>query len=136
MSDVTDRRVSASEWTVLPLWVEDDDRNVFPDELCEKNRRLAPLTVRLVEALGPVEASSFSSLAPGATIAKHRHHRPFATASLCLGGDENATIRVAGKSRRYANGGWIIFDYTQPHEVVNEGKEARVVLLVLLERRV
>lgn len=135
MSAVNDGRVGASDWRALPLWVEPEDRGVFPDEVCEKNRRLAPLTVSLVEALGPVEACSFSLLAPGGAIAKHRHDRPFATAALCLDGGENARIRVAGVWRSYINGEWIIFDYTKPHEVTNDGPRARIVLLVLLDLR-
>lgn len=135
MTFVGDRRVDQRSWAVLPMRVEPDDRPIFGDDACAKNRTLAPRTVTLIEALGPPEAYSFSSLAAGATIAEHRHHRPLATASLSLSGGKLATIRVGNETRSYVDGGWLIFDYTQPHEVINGGSEPRIVLLVLVEPR-
>jgi hypothetical protein len=73
MTFVGDRRVDQRSWAVLPMRVEPDDRPIFGDDACAKNRTLAPRTVTLIEALGPPEAYSFSSLAAGATIAEHRH---------------------------------------------------------------
>ncbi len=120
---------------MLPLRVEADDRAVFPDDICAANRTLAPITVALVEGLGRIEAFSFSVLAPGASIAEHRHHRRFFTACLCLAGGESASLRVGGETRPYVDGEWLIFDYTQPHAVANRGTRPRVVLLVLLDVR-
>ena len=132
MTFLADNRVGPTDWAVLPLWLEEDDRHVLGEELCAKNRLLVPTTVGLLSSIGPVEAASFSSLAPGASIAGHCHHRPFVTASLCLDGDEDASISVGGQTRCYTNGAWIVFDYTQSHSVVNRGPNPRIVLLVLL----
>jgi aspartyl/asparaginyl beta-hydroxylase (cupin superfamily) len=132
---VADRRVQPEEWGVLPFWLDADDRRVIGDEQCARNRLLAPRTVELLESIGPVEEASFSSLAPGATIAPHRHYRPFVTASLCLAGGDDASITVGGETRPYANGEWLVFDYTQSHSVVNRGPNPRTVLLVLLDAR-
>lgn len=132
MTAVSDRRSEPDAWMVLPLRVEADDRVVFSDEHCARNRRRAPRTVELVEAIEHVEAYSFSALAAGADIAAHRHHRPFVTASLCLSGGDGAVMKVGRESRQFVDGEWLVFDYTQPHAVVNHGSSTRLVLLVLL----
>jgi aspartyl/asparaginyl beta-hydroxylase (cupin superfamily) len=135
MTLVTDHRTGPGDWAVLPFRVEAEDREVIPDDLCATNRRLAPITVGLIESIPDVEAYSFSSLASESRIAGHRHYQPFVTAQLCLAGGEGAEITVGGESRSYTDGRWLVFDYTLVHSVSNAGSHERTVLLVLLPRR-
>lgn len=132
LAAVEDPRTRTGAWRALPFRVEPDDASVFPESVCAAHRALAPITTELVESIDGVEAYSFSALAPASSIARHRHHRPFVTAALCLRGGQGAAITVGDERRPYVDGSWVIFDYTLPHSVENLGPEDRVVLLVLL----
>ncbi len=134
MSPVDDSRTRPGDWTVLPLLPEAEDRHLYTDHECAQNRAAAPRTVELVGSIPGVRGYVFSSLAPGAHIAAHRHGQPFVTAALCLQGGAGASIEVDGERRAFVDGEWTVFDYTLVHAVTNDGAIDRIVLLVLLPR--
>ena len=131
---ITDGRAAPGTWSVLPLLPEEEDRHVFSEAETARLRALAPRTVALLGQHERVLAYAFSILAPGADIAQHRHHQPHVTASLCLQGGGTAILTAGGEARPFVDGEWTVFDYTQPHSVINRGELERIVLLVLLER--
>jgi aspartyl/asparaginyl beta-hydroxylase (cupin superfamily) len=134
MSPLDDARTQPGAWTVLPLLPEAEDRDLYTDGERARCRSTAPRTVELLGSVAGVRGYVFSSLAPGARIAAHRHSQPYVTAALCLQGGVGATIEVGGERRRFVDGEWTVFDYTLVHEVTNDGPFDRVVLLVLLPR--
>jgi beta-hydroxylase len=132
---ILDGRSANGLWKVLPLKTEPEDQIVISDELCLKNRKVAPRTVELLESIHSVQAYSFSFLSSGGRIKPHRHQNPFVTASLCLQSGENSYMFVDGEQRNFQDGEFLVFDYRRLHEVANEGSSERISLLILLELR-
>jgi len=132
---VNDSRIQSTAWQVLPLLVEPEDKTVMSDTLCQKNRRHTAATCAMLDAIPTIKAYAFSTLQPGGHILPHHHDNPFVTAMLCLQDGGDAFIRVNTEQKYFAQGEVIIFDYTQIHEVKNNGHEDRIVLLMLLENR-
>ncbi len=132
---VNDSRNHSNAWHVLPLKVERDDKTVMSDTLCQSNQHLAPDTSALLSAIPAIKAYAFSILQPTGHILPHAHEHPFVTAMLCLQDGGDAFIRIDGESRYFKTGELIIFDYTHIHEVINNGAQDRIVLLMLLENR-
>ena len=135
MIDIADGRAAPSAWHILPLLAEKEDRAVFSDAQCSANRLLVPCTLDILSAIPQLHAYAFSVLDPGKTILPHRHVNPFVTAAFCLQDGGDAYIAVNGERRAFHEKQIIIFDYTQEHEVVNNGTEERIVLLLLMNNR-
>lgn len=120
---------------ILPLVPEGEDRHVFTEDVCRTARELAPITTAAVQRLPFVIAFAFSKLAPGTHIPLHEHWNPYLTAILCLQDAGTSHITVNGERRHFHDGELVLFDYTLPHEVWNEGTVDRLVLLMLVDRR-
>lgn len=133
--EICDSRVRPNMWEVLPLMPEVEDREVIPKSVVQKSRQLAPKTVQLVECLPNIHAYAFSILKPGGHIRLHQHENPFVTATLCLQTDGHSYIKVAQECQDFREGEFIIFDYRLLHEVLNDAKGDRIVLLILLDKK-
>lgn len=135
MLPIEDYRVETNVWNVFPLLPELEDRTVIPDEIWRNNQKLAPITTKLLSSIKPIEAYSFSSLNPSGHIRAHRHENACVTASLCLQDGGDSYIVVNGVKAAFKTNEILIFDYTQEHEVFNNGTQDRIVLLMLLKNR-
>ena len=135
MIDIADGRTAAGAWHILPLLAEKEDRAVFSDAQCTANRLLVPYTLDILSTIPDLHACAFSALDPGKKILAHRHVNPFVTAAFCLQEGGDAYIVVNGERRAFHDKEIIIFDYTQEHEVVNNGVQERIVLLLLMNNR-
>ena len=135
MIGVDDERSERGAWRALPLMPEEEDRPFVPEQICQRGRALAPHTVRLVEELPSLRGFAFSLLRPRCRIRPHRHDNAYVTASLCLQSGGRSYICVDGEKRDYQEGEIIIFDYRLTHEIVNQGDDDRIALLVLLDVR-
>jgi len=133
MRRIADGRVRPGMWHVLPLLAEPEDRAVWTPEFCMRCREAVPRTAALVDAIPGIHACTFSSLAPRGHIRPHRHRNPFLTVSLCLQSGGDSSITVAGQRAPYRDGEFLVFDYRQEHEVINEGDAERIVLLLLVD---
>lgn len=134
MTTIQDSRINSEKWLVLPLKPEEEDKNFISDTALEETRKLAPKTVSLLDKYN-LHAYAFSVLKPGGHILPHRHSNPYVTASVCLSDGGNSYIKVNKDEKRYISNEVIIFDYTQLHEIYNQGNEDRLVLLLLLDNR-
>lgn len=129
---IEDERTRGKAWAFAPLRVEEEDRDVMLDKVGRELRSEARRTVELVSQVPGVLGYAFSLLLAGATIAEHAHSNPYVTAILGLEVEAPCWIRVASDTRAIKEQRFVIFDYTLPHEVRNESKTNRLVLLVLL----
>jgi beta-hydroxylase len=121
---------------ILPLIPEAEDEHMFTEDVWRKARELSPVTCSLVQKLPFVIAFAFSKLVPGTKIPLHEHWNPYLTAILCLQDADGKThITVNGERRHFHDGEYVFFDYTLPHESVNEGTVDRIVMLLLVDRR-
>jgi aspartate beta-hydroxylase len=102
-----------------------------------RNREVCPTLAALVTASPDVLSASISFLAPGKHIPEHRG--PFRgvlrfylvlTMPLAADGRPAAVLKIAGTEHRLADGEYLLWDDTFPHEVTNNGDEARTVLLL------
>jgi len=132
---VEDDRTAGRVWQFAPLQPEEEDRDPVLDELSHCLRRRANESARVVGAIPGVLAYGFSLLLGGATIGIHQHANPFVTAMLGLAVGDRCWITVGQETEHIRAGHMLIFDYTLPHTVVNESKEERLVLLVLLPNK-
>lgn len=135
MFSINDFRVESNVWNVFPLLPEVEDRSVVPDVIWKRNQQLAPLTTKLLSSIKSLEAYSFSTLKPSGHILPHVHENPYVTASLCLQDGGDSYMVVNGVKADFKTEDFLIFDYTQEHEVVNNGTQDRIVLLLLLKNR-
>lgn len=134
MMYVNDIRIATNVWNIFPLLPE-EDRVVFSEEVLREFQRLAPKSTEILSSIHTLKAYSFSSLSPGGHIRPHKHDNHYVTAILCLQDGGDSHIIVAGEKAQFKNGEIVIFDYTKEHEVFNNGKEDRIVLLMLLDNR-
>lgn len=135
MIDIADGRTTPGAWHILPLLAEREDRAVFSDAQCAHNRLLVPRILEILSAIPDLHAYAFSVLDPGKKILPHRHVNPFVTAAFCLQDGGDSYILVNGERRDFHDKEIIIFDYTQEHEVINNGVQERIVLLLLMKNR-
>lgn len=135
MKCIIDSRINVEKWRVLPLLPEEEDKTFVDEVELQKLRTLVPKTVSILKHKPFLKAYAFSLLEPGGHINPHRHLNPYVTASLCLEDGGNSYIRVENEKRRYKTGEILIFDYTMEHEVFNNGRNDRLVLLMLLENK-
>jgi aspartyl/asparaginyl beta-hydroxylase (cupin superfamily) len=135
MFSIQDYRVNTNVWNVFPLLPEEEDRAIVSDEVWKKNQLLAPLTTSILSSISCLEAYSFSSLKPSGHIRPHKHENPYITASLCIQDGGDSYMVVNGIKSTFKTEEILIFDYTQEHEVFNNGTQDRIVLLMLLKNR-
>ncbi len=128
-------RIQTTDWQVIPLREESEDHSGMNDDLCQKNRQHTAATCAMLDAIPTIKAYAFPTLQLGGHILPHRHDNPFVTAMLWLQGGGDTFIRVIREYMHFVQGGMIIFDYTQIHEVKNNGHKDRIVLLMLLDNR-
>jgi aspartate beta-hydroxylase len=101
------------------------------------NLSLCPELVSLLDAAPEVLSASFSYLAPGKHVPRHRG--PFGGVlrfHLTLDtprdahGRPAAVLEIDGIEHRMGDGDWLLWDDTFPHAVWNEGDTVRTVLLL------
>lgn len=102
-------------------------------EKFQQNRAKLPATSAYVDAIPDVCQAFVSILEPGKSVPAHngplagilRYHLCLKTAQL-----DRPKIRVRDQWHEWSEGKAILFDDTWEHEVVNNAKEIRVVLIV------
>jgi aspartate beta-hydroxylase len=106
------------------------------------NMALCPKLTEIAQALPDVLSVSISFLAPGKHIPSHRGPfrgvlRFYLALSMPLGTDgrPGAVLRVDGEDYRLADGEYLLWDDTFPHEVWNPTDEVRAVLLLDVRRQ-
>jgi aspartate beta-hydroxylase len=106
------------------------------------NTAVCPGLAALVTACPDVLSASISFLAPGKHIPVHLG--PFRGVlrfylvlrmPLAADGRPAAVLRIAGTEYRLADGEYLLWDDTFPHEVTNDSDEVRTVLLLDVCRR-
>lgn len=103
----------------------------------EGNRALCPLTAALVDAIPGIATAGFSRLAPGARLAPHVGYHEAGSVARCHLGLEvpdGCALRVAGETRVWREGAWLVFDDASEHEAWNAGEGTRTLLLLDLMR--
>jgi aspartyl/asparaginyl beta-hydroxylase (cupin superfamily) len=103
----------------------------------DDNLSRCPATRALVERIPGLNSAFFSILAPGTHIPAHRGvTKGLITCHLGLivPRDGDVRMRVANRVVRWAEGETLVFDDTYDHEVWNDTRGTRVVLLVQFER--
>jgi aspartate beta-hydroxylase len=117
------------------------DWKVFMLELLghrpEANRARCPATCAALAQVPGVLQAFFSVLDPGKSIPEHdgpyvgylRYHL-----GLRVPREKPPSIRVAGHPYTWREGEGVLFDDSWPHEVINEAREPRVVLIVDVPR--
>ena len=107
-----------------------------------RNMAVCPTLAALVTASPEVLSASISFLAPGKHIPVHRGPfrgvlRLYLVLSMPLAADRRpaAVLKIAGTEHRLADGEYLLWDDTFPHEVTNDSDEVRTVLLLDVWRR-
>ncbi len=107
-----------------------------------RNMAVCPTLAALVTASPDVLSASISFLAPGKHIPEHRGPfrgvlRFYLVLSMPLAADGRpaAVLKIAGSEHRLADGEYLLWDDTFPHEVTNDSNEVRTVLLLDVWRR-
>jgi aspartyl/asparaginyl beta-hydroxylase (cupin superfamily) len=132
---IEDNRTTGKVWAFGPLLLEEGDRTRDRDHLSDLMRRRATRTMTLLRQIPTLLGCGFSLLVAHSRIDKHVHSMPFVTAILGLSRADPCWITVGSETERIREGELTIFDYTQPHEVVNASDVDRLALLVLLPNK-
>jgi aspartyl/asparaginyl beta-hydroxylase (cupin superfamily) len=132
---VEDYRTAGKVWAFGPLLLEEGDRTPDRDRLCAVMRQRATRTMTLLHEIPTLLGCGFSLLVAGGRIGEHVHSMPFVTAILGLSAAHPCWITVGTETRPIQEGELTIFDYTQPHEVVNASEADRLALLVLVPNK-
>lgn len=132
---VEDYRTVGKVWAFGPLLLEEGDRTPDRELLCAFMRQRATRTMTLLHEVPTLLGCGFSLLLAGGRIGEHVHSRPFVTAILGLSAAHPCWITVGAETRPIQEGEFTIFDYTQPHEVVNASDADRLALLVLVPNK-
>jgi aspartyl/asparaginyl beta-hydroxylase (cupin superfamily) len=106
-------------------------------EKAEANRARCPATAAALDSVPDVFQASFSILDPGKSIPAHygpyggylRYHL-----GLVVPREHPPTLRVRDQYHTWREGESVLFDDSLEHEVVNASTEARVVLIVDVNR--
>jgi aspartyl/asparaginyl beta-hydroxylase (cupin superfamily) len=130
-----DDRTTGKVWALGPLILEEGDRTPDRDLLADVMRRRAKWTMTLLHQIPTLLGCAFSLLVARSKIDKHIHSGAFITAILGLSPADPCWITVGRETQRIREGELTIFDYTQPHEVVNASNVDRLALLILLPNK-
>lgn len=130
-----DDRTTGKVWALGPLILEEGDRTPDRDVLADVMRRQATRTMTLLHQIPTLLGCAFSLLVARSRIDKHIHSMAFITAILGLSPADPCWIRIGSETQRIREGELTIFDYTQPHEVVNASDVDRLALLILLPNK-
>lgn len=132
---VEDERTAGRVWAFGPLLLEVGDRSSTRDRLSALMRRRATRTMTVLRQLPNLLGCGFSLLLAGGRIGEHVHSGPSVTAILGLTPAQSCWITVGTETRAIREGELTIFDYAQPHAVVNAGDVDRLALLILLPNK-
>ncbi len=102
-----------------------------------ENIARCPNTAKAIAGIPGLNSAFFSILAPGTHIPDHRGvTKALITCHLGLivPKDGDVRMRVADQIVRWGEGEMLVFDDTYRHEVWNDSKETRVVLLIHIDR--
>jgi aspartyl/asparaginyl beta-hydroxylase (cupin superfamily) len=130
-----DDRTTGKVWALGPLILEEGDRTPDRDLLADVMRRRTTRTMTLLYQIPNLLGCAFSLLVARSRIDKHIHSGTSVTAILGLSPADPCWITVGDENRRIRQGELTIFDYTQPHEVVNASHVDRLALLILLPNK-
>jgi beta-hydroxylase len=101
----------------------------------DENCALCPHTARLVETIPGLQTAGFSHLGPHAHIRPHRGlERGVLRCHVGLHVPDGCALRVGDETRRWQEGGSLVFDDTSEHEAWNRSDAGRVVLLLDFKR--
>ncbi|HEX4695994.1 aspartyl/asparaginyl beta-hydroxylase domain-containing protein [Sphingomonas sp.] len=103
----------------------------------EENLAACPVTSTTVAKIPNLNSAFFSILAPGTHIPAHRGvTKGLITCHLgvIVPRDGDARMRVGDRIVRWADGETLVFDDTYDHEVWNDTRHTRVVLLIQVRR--
>jgi beta-hydroxylase len=103
----------------------------------EENLDRCPVTRRVVGQIPELNSAFFSILAPGTHIPAHRGvTKGLLTCHLGLIVPRDGDVRMRVKNRivRWADGETLMFDDTYDHEVWNDTRHTRMVLLIQVRR--
>ncbi len=102
------------------------------------NRAQCPRTAELLDQVPGLVVAFFSIMEPGTYVPRHRGlTKAWLNCHLGLAvpkGAERCEIEIGDQREGWVEGEWLVFDETNPHEVWNETKEARVVLFLQVRR--
>ena len=131
MSRIRDSRSDGGSWLYVPLQPEKEDLTGLETHsaLCKK---IAPITVQLCSEIKDIKGYAFSLVIPGGHIFPHQHDNEYVTCTLGLQVQSESYMLSNGKRRDFKEGEFVIFDYRTLHEIFNNSKVNRLVLLVLL----
>ena len=132
---IEDERTNKRTWSFGPLIVEEAAKTPHRSQLCDTLRIKTPRTMKMVRDIPGLLACGFSLVRAHSRIRRHSHVDPCVTASLCLSSADPCWIRVGAETRRFHPGELIVFDFTLPHEIVNESSTDRLNLLILLPNK-
>ena len=132
---IEDERTDDRAWSFGPLVVEEAARTSDRNRLCEALRVKTPHTMKILRDIPGLLACGFSLLRAHSRIRMHSHVDPCVTASLCLSPADPCWITAGCETRHFYQGELIIFDFTLPHEIVNDSSTDRLALLMLLPNK-
>lgn len=135
MTWVEDYRTVGKVWAFGPLLLEEGDRTADRDRVCAFMRKRAIRTMTLLHEIPTLQGCGYSLLVAGGRIGEHVHSAPSVTAILGLSPAHPCWITVGPETRPIQEGELTIFDYTQPHTVVNASDVDRLALLILLPNK-
>lgn len=123
-------QTTAKKWSVFMLYILGHKP--------EANRALCPVTSRILDGIPNLVQAFFSVLDPGKSIPLHegpyygylRYHL-----ALRVPRENPPCIIVNSQKHEWKEGEAVMFDDSWPHEVINNSKEHRVVLIVDVMRR-
>lgn len=114
-------------WQALPL-------KSFGYDVVQ-NQAMCPLTTSLIKQDPRIKSAMFSVIAPGKHIPSHQGvYKGIYKYHLGLKTPDDCAITIAGQPYQWRAGKSLIFDGTYSHEVTNNSKEWRVILLLELFR--
>jgi aspartyl/asparaginyl beta-hydroxylase len=122
------------DWRLFGIWHRRADY-VLRGHL-DANERFCRRTRAIVRRIRGLLAAGFSRLGPGSHVLPHVDEQvvPSLRCHLTVAADPGARMRVGDEVRLFEPGGILVFDSGVEHEVVHEGREPRVTLIVEVER--
>jgi beta-hydroxylase len=95
-----------------------------------ENKKLAPVTSKLCDAISGIHTYGFSIMRPGCEIRPHvGYTNEVLRGHLSLVSNQNSGIKIGGQDFSWTEGKSFVFDDTLIHSAWNRGSEDRVVLL-------
>lgn len=102
----------------------------FQDQDIPENKKKAPLTCKLCDAIPGIHTYGFSIMEPGCEIEPHvGYTNQVLRGHLGLYSNPNSALQVGEETRSWQEGKIFVFDDTTLHSAWNRGTTKRVILL-------